>query len=108
MRTYRLIFAPLLLGIGLLAQADAPKPGVPPTGPLSPKDELATFRVIKGFKVELVASEPDVVDPVAMAFDEDGRLFVAEMRAYPNAGIGTGFITSGRIVLLEDHDGDGF
>src|SRR5204862_4529598 len=52
--------------------------------------------------------EPDVVDPVAMAFDEDGRLFVAEMRGYPNGGVGTGTITSGRIKLLEDRDGDGF
>src|SRR5207253_9896101 len=87
---------------------DNAKPGVAPTGPLSARDERATFRPPQGFKIELVASEPDIVDPVAMAFDENGRLFVAEMRAYPNAGIGTGLITSGRIVLLEDRDGDGF
>src|SRR4051794_8890684 len=80
----------------------------PPAGPRSPREELATFRVPKGFRVELVAREPDVVDPVAMAFDEDGRLFVAEMRGYPNGGVGTGTITSGRIKLLEDRDGDGF
>jgi putative membrane-bound dehydrogenase-like protein len=79
----------------------------PPGGPLSPREELATFRVPKGFRVELVASEPDVVDPVAMAFDEDGRLFVAEMRGYPNGGVATGNISSGRIKLLEDRDGDG-
>src|SRR5207248_5289695 len=85
-----------------------PQPLGAPTGPLSPKEELATFRVAKGYKVELVACEPDVVDPVAMAFDEDGRLFVAEMRGYPNGGVGTGKITSGRVKLLEDRDGDGF
>jgi putative membrane-bound dehydrogenase-like protein len=79
----------------------------PPAGPLSPREELATFRVPKGFRVELVASEPDVVDPVAMAFDEDGRLYVAEMRGYPNGGVATGNISSGRIKLLEDRDGDG-
>src|SRR5207248_11206111 len=62
----------------------------------------------KGFRAELAASEPDVIDPVAMAFDERGRIFVAEMRGYPNEGVGTGFITSGRIRLLEDRDGDGF
>src|SRR5262249_16656234 len=84
------------------------KPGEPPLGPLSPKDELGTFRVAKGFRIELVACEPEVVDPVAMAFDENGRLFVAEMRGYPNAGVGTGTITSGRIKMLEDRDGDGF
>src|SRR6266850_1400139 len=101
-----------LLIIALVAVSRAgdkrPKVGVAPTGPLSARDEQATFRLPKGFKIELVASEPDIVDPVAMAFDENGRIFVAEMRAYPNAGIGTGFITSGRIVLLEDRDGDGF
>jgi putative membrane-bound dehydrogenase-like protein len=83
------------------------KPGVPPSGPLTPREELATFKVPKGFHVELVASEPDVIDPVAMAFDEEGRIFVAEMRGYPNAGVGTGYITSGRIKLLEDKDGTG-
>jgi putative membrane-bound dehydrogenase-like protein len=76
-------------------------------GPLSPKDELATFRVAKGFRVELVASEPDVVDPVAMTFDEDGRLFVVEMRGYPNGGIAEGPSTSGKVRVLEDRDGDG-
>src|SRR5215469_2085044 len=85
---------------GALAFTDS-KPGTPPVGPLSPKEELATFRIAKGFKVELVASEPDVIDPVAMAFDEDGRLFVAEMHGYPNKGVGTGHITSGKIKVLE-------
>lgn len=84
------------------------KPGTSPKGPLSPREELATFQIAKGFRAELVASEPDVIDPVAMAFDEDGRLFVAEMRGYPNAGVATGTISSGRIRLLEDRDGDGF
>jgi putative membrane-bound dehydrogenase-like protein len=78
------------------------------SGPLSAREEQATFRTLKGFKVELVACEPDVVDPVAMAFDGDGRLYVVEMRGYPNEGVGTGKITSGRIKLLEDRDGDGF
>jgi putative membrane-bound dehydrogenase-like protein len=77
-------------------------------GPKSPQDELKTFRVAPGFRVELVACEPQVVDPVALAFDEDGRLFVAEMRGYPNDGYGTGKISSGCIKLLEDRDGDGF
>jgi putative membrane-bound dehydrogenase-like protein len=93
------LFLPLL--------AADPAPGTPPAGPLSPKEELATFRVPKGFRVELVAAEPQVVDPVAMAFDEDGRIFVAEMRGYPNGGVAEGHITSGQVRLLEDRDGDG-
>lgn len=78
------------------------------SGPLSPNDELATFRTLPGFKVELVACEPDIVDPVAMAFDERGRMFVAEMRGYPNGGIATGQEHRGRIQVLEDKDGDGY
>jgi putative membrane-bound dehydrogenase-like protein len=89
------------------ASAADPKPGQP-AGPLSPRQELATFHIPKGFRVELVACEPDVVDPVAIAFDDDGRLFVAEMRGYPNAGVATGQIHSGKIKLLEDRDGDGY
>src|SRR6478672_8596714 len=92
----------------ILAAACAAPLGLPPAGPLSPREELATFRVPKGFKVELVACEPDVVDPVAMAFDERGRLSVAEMRGYPNGGVGTGAQTGGRVRCLEDRDDDGY
>jgi putative membrane-bound dehydrogenase-like protein len=88
--------------------AAAPIPPLSNSPPRTPREELATFRVPADLVVELVACEPDVVDPVAMAFDEHGRIFVAEMRGYPNKGVGTGFITSGRIKVLEDRDGDGF
>lgn len=91
----------------LPAAADE-KPFLANPGPLSPRDEQATLRVLKGFRVELAACEPEVVDPVAMAFDEHGRLFVAEMRGYPNRGVGFGKVSSGRIRMLEDRDGDGF
>ncbi len=78
-----------------------------PPGPLTPKEELATFQVPDGIAVSLVASEPDIVDPVAMCFDEKGRLFVCEMRGYPNGGVGTGNETRGKIKCLTDTDGDG-
>jgi putative membrane-bound dehydrogenase-like protein len=51
--------------------------------------------------VELVAAEPDVRAPVALAWDADDRMFVAEMTDYPSGPV------SGRIRLLEDRDGDG-
>src|SRR5262245_41772967 len=73
-------------------------------GPLSPRDELATFQIAKGFRVELVASEPDVVDPVSMCFDERGRMFVCEMIGYPNGGVGTGDESRGRVRCLTDKD----
>ncbi len=70
---------------------------------------LASFRVPDGFRVELVASEPDVVDPVAMAFDEGGRLYVVEMRGYPNAGVAEGTPKlAGRIRLLDRPRGTRF
>ncbi len=76
-------------------------------GPLSPREEQATFRTLTGFKVELVAAEPDVIDPVSMGFDERGRLFVCEMIGYPNGGIAKGEEKRGRIRMLTDEDGDG-
>src|SRR5215210_4603571 len=79
--------------------ADPPAPGgVPgkPPGPRSPKEEQATFQLVPGFRIDLVVSEPDVVDPVSMCFDERGRMFVCEMRGYPNGGVGTGEETRGR------------
>jgi putative membrane-bound dehydrogenase-like protein len=103
-----------IFGIALLAGTSALRitPGLAadlkPVRPLTPEEERRTFRVPKGFRVELAAKEPNIVDPVAIAFDEDGRLFVAEMPGYPNEGLGTGKIESGKIKLLEDRDGDGY
>jgi putative membrane-bound dehydrogenase-like protein len=72
------------------------------TSPLSPGEELATFQLSdSNLVVELVASEPDVTDPVALAWDADGKLFVVEMNDYPE---GTG---GGRVKLLQDSDHDG-
>ena len=88
----------------LVAQAQPP---VPATGPFSPADERKTFRLAEGFDIELAASEPNVVDPVAMAFDDRGRLFVAELRVYPNGGVAKDVKPVSRIVRLEDADGDG-
>ncbi|WP_020474310.1 PVC-type heme-binding CxxCH protein [Zavarzinella formosa] len=75
--------------------------------PLTPEQERKTFQMLPGYRAELVAVEPNVVDPVAMAFDEKGRLFVCEMIGYSNGGRGTGIQTEGRIRLLTDKDGDG-
>jgi putative membrane-bound dehydrogenase-like protein len=75
-------------------------PRIPAT---EPKEALAKFRVAPGFKVEQVAAEPLVADPIALSFDENGRLFVVEMRGYSeNDGENLS-----RITLLEDTDGDG-
>src|SRR5712671_6223952 len=70
--------------------------------PLSPQEEFATFHFSdENLTAEPVAAEPDVIAPVAIAWDADGRLFVAEMTDYPSGPV------SGRIRMLEDRDGDG-
>jgi len=67
------------------------------------EDVLSTFEVHPGFRMELVAAEPLVRDPIAMAFDEQGRLFVVEMRGYSEERDEN----IGEIRMLEDVDGDG-
>lgn len=81
---------------------------IPPSPALSPEDELKTFQLAPGIRVELVASEPMIAHPVAAQFDGDGRLWVVEMRGYmPNLeGIGEDKPV-GRISVLTDTDGDG-
>src|SRR5262245_41782232 len=73
------------------------------TGPLTPAQALASFQLEPGLRLELVAAEPLVADPVALAWDEHGRLFVAENRGYPT-GPGSNQPPAGVIALLEDTD----
>lgn len=75
-------------------------------GPLAPAEALAAFQLEPGLRIELAAAEPDVVDPVAIAFDERGRMYVVENRGYPE-GPGEGKPPAGVVALLEDADGDG-
>lgn len=91
------------------AQGDLPTDLViPPAPALTPELELATFELQKGFEVQLVAAEPLVVDPVQITFDEQGRLWVVEMRGYMPDADGTGeHAPIGEIAILTDLDGDG-
>src|SRR6266850_4982882 len=75
-------------------------------GPLSPEDSLKYLKTEPGLKVELVAAEPMVVSPVAVAWDEKGRMYVVEDRGYP-VGPGKGKPPVGQVVMLEDTNGDG-
>jgi putative membrane-bound dehydrogenase-like protein len=79
-------------------------PRVPPT---EPRDALKTFTLAPGFRIELVACEPSIRSPVAIDFDEDGRLYVAEFPEYNLQGDPT-FKERGAIKRLEDTHGDGF
>ena len=73
-----------------------------------PPVAMKQFEVEKGFKVELTACEPHVVDPVAMVFDEDGRLYVVEMNGVQVGFAGACIPERGKVVCLEDPDGDGY
>ncbi|MEX2307281.1 MAG: PVC-type heme-binding CxxCH protein [Pirellulales bacterium] len=77
-----------------------------PIPPKSPDEAIKTFETVDGFRMELVAHEPLVCDPVAAEFDENGQLYVCEMRDYPyrpkagNRPLGT-------VRLLRDTNEDG-
>ena len=74
--------------------------------PLSPAEAAKRFIVPDGFEVRLFAAEPDIINPVAMTWDERGRLWVVELYEYP-LGAAPGTKPRDRIKILEDTKGDG-
>lgn len=105
-------------GLPLLAQngdrdghvmTPPPAHWVIPPAPVVPADQArATFTIESGFELELVASDPMVQDPVALAFDGNGRIWVAEMKGYmPDIDAKLEASTYGRISILEDTNNDG-
>ena len=81
---------------------------VPPSPVLSPAEELATFKVATGYRVELVACEPLVANPIFFEFDANGRIWALEYRGYMRdlEGLGEGDPIC-KLVVLEDTDEDG-
>jgi putative membrane-bound dehydrogenase-like protein len=107
------LLLPALLLAGLVV-ADDKKPtdpfpvtDLPKVKPLEPAESAKQFAVRPGFRVELVAAEPLVRSPVAMDFDENGRLYVAEFPEYNQYANPNPPPARGCIKLLEDTDGDG-
>jgi putative membrane-bound dehydrogenase-like protein len=76
---------------------------LPRIKPTETAEALKTFRLHEGFALSVVADEPLVTDPVAACYDEEGRLYVVEMRGYPYPED----VPTGRVRRLEDWDGDG-
>jgi glucose/arabinose dehydrogenase/mono/diheme cytochrome c family protein len=94
--------------VGVHGQKPAQEFHVPASPALSARDEMKTFRLVTGYRVELVACEPLVRDPVALTFDPDGRIWVCEMRGFMPDVDGTGQKDPvGTVAVLEDTDGDG-
>lgn len=71
----------------------------------TPEESIETFGILQGFKAEVFAAEPQVMDPVELTFDEDGNSYVIEMGDYPYKAVrGQG---KGIIRKLIDTNGDG-
>lgn len=101
----------MVLGTLLAGPTTAPAAGATPRGtegiePTSPDAAVASFRLPADLKVEKVATEPLVVDPVAIDWDAAGRLWVCEMIDYPT-GLDEQWQPGGRVKVLSDSDGDG-
>lgn len=99
---------PQFLGIAILCVGAATPSwaqSLPPS-PIPATETLAHFALHPDCRIELVAAEPDVIDPVAIAFAPDGRLWVVEYSDYPNGPAEHGPPLS-RIRTLTDADGDG-
>lgn len=102
------VFSILLVGVATAPQATAQKiphgQSKPPGPALTPEEAVKKMSVPAGFSVEVVASEPDIVNPVAMTFDERGRAWITESLEYPRRSPGKG---RDRVKVLEDTDNDG-
>ncbi|HSZ60031.1 MAG TPA: PVC-type heme-binding CxxCH protein [Tepidisphaeraceae bacterium] len=102
------MLAPPLLT--LLAAGPSTEPVLPyhqtkePGPSLSPREAMAKMQLPPGFKVTLVASEPDIVNPTAFTFDDQGRIWVTESVEYPRASAGPG---QDKIVVCESTNQDG-
>lgn len=80
----------------------------PDPKPLSPKESITKFQLPPGYRVELVASEPMVQEPVAIAWDGNGAMYVVQMNTYmKDANATEEYEPTSRIMRLEDTDSDG-
>src|SRR5580765_3274049 len=102
------VLAPLMLITGLPGAESGDvlpwRQDQPPNQPYSPQEALAKMKVPAGFKVELVAREPDIINPIGMSFDDRGRIWITESIEDPRKPAGPG---RDRVKVLEDTDGDG-
>jgi len=79
----------------------------PTEPPKSPEESAACFQIEPGYRIDLVAAEPLIKDPVAIDFDHMGRMFVVEYSDYPVGPTDPTSPALSQIVLLEDTDHDG-
>jgi hypothetical protein len=77
------------------------------TRALPPAEAAAGFRAPEGFRVGVFAAEPDVQNPIAMAWDRRGRLWIAENYTYSDQSDRFDLRLRDRVLILEDTDSDG-
>ena len=88
--------------------ATAGTPARPIIKALAPADSIAATQLPSGYRLEPVLTEPDIAEPVMIAFDGNGRMYVAEMRTYMQDADATGQMEPfSRVSRHEDTDGDG-
>ena len=94
---------------GAAASVDTMKPGEMRFPIRTPEESTALIELPPGYRADAIASEPDIEEPVWIAWDANGALYVAEMNSYMQDAHGTGTkeTKNGRIKRLEDTDGDG-
>ena len=93
------------LGSSWAAEPTVTSNDLPRIPAVEARDTVKTFQVKEGFRIELVAAEPNIASPVALSFDEHGRMFVVEMIDYSERRDELPHL--GRIRMLEDTNGDG-
>ena len=76
----------------------------PPNDPLTPQESVERMTAPPGFHVDLVASEPEVINPIAMTFDERGRIWITESVEYPRKSAGPG---RDKVILIDGVDDHG-
>src|SRR4051812_40517956 len=95
-------------GTAIAGDFPAPPDTEPDPGSAMPASRTAaSFRVPPGFRVNVFAAEPEVQNPIAMAWDTRGRLWIAENYTYAERTQRFDLSLRDRVVILEDADGDG-
>jgi len=115
MRRLSIVLAALLLSVTSTGWGEPPSSDFPllynteqePTSPLPAAAAAAGMQVPAGFRVSLFAAEPDVQNPIAMAWDDRGRLWVAENYTYAEREQRFDLTLRDRVLILADEDRDG-
>ena len=100
---FPVLFLTIMVAGGAVAQDEDLGKELPRIPPRSAAESIKSFRIHDGFHLDAIAVEPMVMNPVSVCYDARGALYAVEMRGYPYPEKNP----SGRVIRLEDRDGDG-